>query len=500
VLSAMRYSNMPVSPQIGQMLLVGLAIVELMMVCFVTPAVTAGAISSEREKLTYEMLLATPLRPASILWGKLISALGYVFLLIFAAVPMASLVFTFGGVTLVDMLKVLVILLATAVTLGVAGVFMSVWVGRTVRATVLSYLFVLGLLIGPLIVYIFVGVIVQAMPPRWLLVPNPVSALISGLSSASSYGGPMDFLGGLSMILGGTFGARDGSALAGSQGIPRPLYHYTLPLYGVLSLTLYLLAARLVRPSRRWRIRWREALAAFLLFLALGGAVAVPFVLTADRYERVTVPAKPTPVPFMPPPVLVEKRVVPVLEPTPTLPPTITPSPTPAQAPPTQPASPPPGIGRGPGGGHRPPTVTGTSAFSETDQVAIYAAVVRQLYKVDHMRSEPPGFTTIYLLRTTDDGCDEYQSPADPKVPCAEPVLLSESMQAAVVEALADLGAEIKWVDEDATITLGNVFIQADGSALVSAQFRFSPAGTTGKAYILERIDGFWQVTGDMGL
>jgi ABC-2 type transport system permease protein len=227
VLSAMRYSNMPVSPQIGQMLLVGLAMVELMMVCFVTPAVTAGAISSEQEKLTYEMLLATPLRPASILWGKLISALGYVFLLIFAAVPMASLVFTFGGVTLVDMLKVLVILLATAVTLGVTGVFMSVWVGRTVRATVLSYLFVLGLLIGPLIVYLFVGIMAQAMPPRWLLVPNPVSALISGLSSASSYSGPMDFLGGLSMILGGTLGARDGSALAGSQGIPRPLYHYT---------------------------------------------------------------------------------------------------------------------------------------------------------------------------------------------------------------------------------------------------------------------------------
>ena len=67
VLAATRYSSSPLSPQIGQSLFAGLAFLELMMVCFVTPAVTAGAISSEQEKLTYEMLLATPMRPASIL-------------------------------------------------------------------------------------------------------------------------------------------------------------------------------------------------------------------------------------------------------------------------------------------------------------------------------------------------------------------------------------------------------------------------------------------------
>jgi hypothetical protein len=120
----------------------------------------------------------------------------------------------------------------------------------------------------------------------------------------------------------------------------------------------------------------------------------MPFVLTADRYERAAVPAKPTPVPFMPPPVMVEKRVVPVLELTPTLLPTITPSPTPTQDSRSRLQRDQPVAGR-------PPTVTGTSALSETDQTAIYAAVVRQLYKVDHMHSQPPSFTTIYLLRTT---------------------------------------------------------------------------------------------------
>ena len=96
------------------------------MVCAVTPAVTAGAISGEKEKLTYEMLHGHPaLSPASILWGKLISALSYVFLLLFAAVPLASLVFIFGGVAPRDMLKALVVLVVLAVSLGVLGLFMS---------------------------------------------------------------------------------------------------------------------------------------------------------------------------------------------------------------------------------------------------------------------------------------------------------------------------------------------------------------------------------------
>ena len=55
------YMATPLSPQIGQMLFVALAFLELMMVCAIAPAVTAGAISGEQEKLTYEMLLATPL-------------------------------------------------------------------------------------------------------------------------------------------------------------------------------------------------------------------------------------------------------------------------------------------------------------------------------------------------------------------------------------------------------------------------------------------------------
>jgi ABC-2 type transport system permease protein len=339
VLATTIYSSMPVSPQIGHTLLVGLAVIELLMVCFITPAVTAGAISSEKERLTYEMLLATPLRPASILWGKLISALGYVFLLILAAVPMASLVFTFGGVTPLDMVKVLIMLTATAVTLGVVGVTLSAWLGRTVRATVLSYGIVLGLLVGPLLAFILVGVLRQRLPPAWILVPNPVSALFSALPLASSGGSPMGFVGDLGRVLAGGVGMDGPMGMAAT--LTRPLYHYTLALYATVSLTLYVLATRLVRPTRRWRIRWRDVLVILGLFVGLAVLVVVPFAATAHRYPYSVLQPTPTPAPLMegpvPPAGVMMERSVPVRvvpgpptpTPTPAPPLTTTPLPTP---------------------------------------------------------------------------------------------------------------------------------------------------------------------------
>jgi ABC-2 type transport system permease protein len=314
VLSTSRYTNAPLGPQIGQALFNGLAFLELMIVCFVTPAVTAGAISGEREKLTYEMLLATPMRPTSILLGKLVSALSYVLLLIFAAIPMASLVFIFGGVAPWDMLKSLVVLVAVTVTLGIVGLFMSAWLGRTGQATVLSYLVVLALLIGPLLVYILVAVIRQDEPPRWILVPNPMSALFSALTAAAPSAGSDNIFWGIGMALGGNVGV-----LSGRQtGVPRPLYHYSLPLYGATTLVLYLLAARLVQPTRRWRVGWKEILVVLVLLLVLGGAVVMAFVITADRYEKGVIPV-PTPVPAVARPVPVKQAAVNLPTPVPLL-------------------------------------------------------------------------------------------------------------------------------------------------------------------------------------
>ena len=280
---ASNYSGTPMSPQIGQILFAGLAFLELIMIATIVPAVTAGAISGEKEQQTYEMLLTTPLHSASILWGKLISALSYVFILIFAAVPMLSLVFTFGGVALRDMFKAIFILGIVTIMFGVIGIFLSALLGRTGRATAITYSIVLLMLFGPLFAAMLVGAMNQTQPPRWLLVLSPISALASALSPSFNPA----IISNVFWSFGNSLYWIMGSPEISLTSIPRPVYHYSLPIYGALILILYLIAARLVKPSRQWKIHWTEGLIALIILLGYAGAILVAYVSTTNRYENI---------------------------------------------------------------------------------------------------------------------------------------------------------------------------------------------------------------------
>jgi ABC-2 type transport system permease protein len=294
-LVAMQYSGTPLSPQVGQIMFAGLAFFELIMICAIAPAVTAGSISGEKEKLTYEMLITTPLRPVSVLWGKLISALSYVFLLIFAAVPMASLVFIFGGVSLRDMLKTLIMLAVMAVMFGVIGLFMSAMFGRTGRATAITYVVVLLMMFGPLFLAAMSGILHQTDPPRWMLIPSPISALASSMSPSVN----PQILSNTFWMLGSTYWVM-GAPQISLTSIPRPLYHYSLPIYLLVTIILYMITTRLVLPTRRWLIHWSDVLIAFIVMLGLFGFVGVGYVATANRYEDIEV-VMPTLAPTMSP-------------------------------------------------------------------------------------------------------------------------------------------------------------------------------------------------------
>src|SRR6056297_2941889 len=66
------------------------------------PSFAAGAVSGEKERQTYEMLLASPLRPGSIVFGKLVAALAHLGLLIVASLPIIVLFLPLGGVSVYE--------------------------------------------------------------------------------------------------------------------------------------------------------------------------------------------------------------------------------------------------------------------------------------------------------------------------------------------------------------------------------------------------------------
>ncbi len=149
------FPSVALSAQIGQSLFSGLLVIETLLVAVLAPAFTSGAISLEREKQTLDLLVATPLSSFALVAGKLISALAYVFLLILASVPLAAIVFLFGGVGPEDLVRGYVLLFAVAIGFGAIGLFISALVRRTQVATVLTYLTVLALSIGTAVVWAF---------------------------------------------------------------------------------------------------------------------------------------------------------------------------------------------------------------------------------------------------------------------------------------------------------------------------------------------------------
>lgn len=125
--------------EIGRVLFMGIVGIELLLIIFIAPAFTSGAITGERERLTYDLLRTTLLPSPSFVIGKLESALSYILLLLLAAIPLQSIAFLFGGVTELELILSFVILTVTAIALGTVGIFFSAIAPRTLSASVRAY-------------------------------------------------------------------------------------------------------------------------------------------------------------------------------------------------------------------------------------------------------------------------------------------------------------------------------------------------------------------------
>ncbi len=195
------------SALIGQAIFTLLSIFQLILVCFIAPAFTAGQISLEREKQTLDLLVSTPMRPSGIVIGKLTAALAFVVLMIVAAVPITAIVLMYGGATIGDIVRQQIVLVATALVLGAIGLFYSALLKRTQAATVLTYITVLALTLGTAMLFTFWTVVASRdeggfgvgppdRAPEQLLYVNPVIGMLDVVARTEpgGFGGLNDML------------------------------------------------------------------------------------------------------------------------------------------------------------------------------------------------------------------------------------------------------------------------------------------------------------------
>ncbi|ANA79174.1 ABC transporter permease [Paenibacillus glucanolyticus] len=126
-------------PQTSQMMFYVLSFAQLVLIAFMAPALTAGVISSEREKQTLSMLLTTQQSSATIVLSKLVSALSFMTLIVLATLPVYSIVFLYGGISPKQLISVFVFYLFVMLLLGSLGVMFSTLFKRTIVAIIVTY-------------------------------------------------------------------------------------------------------------------------------------------------------------------------------------------------------------------------------------------------------------------------------------------------------------------------------------------------------------------------
>ncbi len=99
-----RQLDLTTNPEASQRLVNLVFLGQYLLASLMAPSFAAGSITGEKERKSYEMLLASPLRPGAIVLGKLLASLCHLLLLIFASLPIVMLCLPLGGVSLYEVL------------------------------------------------------------------------------------------------------------------------------------------------------------------------------------------------------------------------------------------------------------------------------------------------------------------------------------------------------------------------------------------------------------
>jgi ABC-type transport system involved in multi-copper enzyme maturation permease subunit len=146
--SAQMFSSPSNLQELGKIIFATTVGMQLLITCFTSSSAAVGAVSSERERQTFELLRTTLLPARSLVLGKLAAAVLFNLLVILSAIPVASLSFFFGGVTLEEITIASVFLVVTAIAFSCIGLFFSSLMRRTSQATAVATVVTLMLAFG----------------------------------------------------------------------------------------------------------------------------------------------------------------------------------------------------------------------------------------------------------------------------------------------------------------------------------------------------------------
>ncbi|MCI0681442.1 MAG: ABC transporter permease [Gemmataceae bacterium] len=132
----------------------GLVLLQVVLLVLFAPSLGASLISSERESGSWQLLRMTPLSPGSILRGKLLSVAWPLALLLCATLPGYVIMMTVKPTLMFQVQRVVICLALTAVFAVLTSAAVSTLFRSTAQATTTSYVALLAVCVGPLLLWL----------------------------------------------------------------------------------------------------------------------------------------------------------------------------------------------------------------------------------------------------------------------------------------------------------------------------------------------------------
>jgi ABC-2 type transport system permease protein len=138
---------------VGVVLFLTLAYSQLGLLLLLVPIFSAGSITIEKEQRTLSGLLTSLLTSGQIWWGKFVSSLLFVLLLLVTSLPVLSMAFAFGGVGPWEVFSATLTTVIILACMSAIGLYCSSAFQRSVHATAVTYATVIAISVVTAIVF-----------------------------------------------------------------------------------------------------------------------------------------------------------------------------------------------------------------------------------------------------------------------------------------------------------------------------------------------------------
>ena len=220
---------------------IGLALLQL---TFLSPAMNASSLGSERDRQTIDLLMITPVSAFQLIIGKLIAPCLFLLILSIATLPLAAFAFLIGGIEIRDLVVGFMILLITTLSYGTIGIWAAARSRTSRGGTLIAQGIVLLLAIGlPVIAFILAMLLANEQQrgsafAEWLLTSPIVRYPALAVLSLSPFVGLFSW-----------FMAIDEGGSTWTHSLPNELGGGTIPVLWIWSLVAWMVLI----PFLLWR-------------------------------------------------------------------------------------------------------------------------------------------------------------------------------------------------------------------------------------------------------